>query len=172
VHVFGYGSLLADRRGPVCRLRGHRRCWDVAMDNRETIPGYKIYVDPETGEQPPVHVAYLGIRSDPHAHVSGVALAVTPHELAVLDRRERNYDRRDISDLIDVEGPVWAYVGSQAGRRRLAAGRAHGTAVVSQGYLQNVRQGFEALGLLDDFEATTDPVDLPVVPLLRRDVGA
>jgi hypothetical protein len=83
------------------------------MDNRETIPGYKIYVDPETGEQPLVHVAYLGIRSDPHAHVSGVALEVTPGELARLDRRERNYDRRDIGDLADadVDGPVWAYVG-------------------------------------------------------------
>ena len=144
------------------------------MDNRETIPGYKVYVDPETGEQPPVHVAYLGLRPDPQAHVSGVALAVTPDELARLDRRERNYDRRDISDLLDadVEGPVWAYVGSSAGRQRLAAGRASGTAVVSAGYLQDVKQGFEALGLLDDFEATTDPVDLPVVPLLRRDVGA
>ena len=144
------------------------------MDNRETIPGYKVYVDPETGEQPPVHVVYLGIRSDPHAHVSGVALEVTPGELARLDRRERNYDRRDIGDLVDadVDGPVWAYVGSSAGRQRLATGRATGTAVVSAGYLDGVRQGFEALGLLDDFEATTDPLDLPVVPLLRRDVGA
>jgi dephospho-CoA kinase len=144
------------------------------MDNRETIPGYKIYLDLETGEQPPVHVAYLGIRPDPHAHVSGVALRVTAGELAALDRRERNYDRRDVSHLVDadIEGPVWAYVGSEAGRRRLAVGRASGTAVVSQGYLDGVRQGFAALGLLDDFEATTDPLDLPVVPLLRRDVGA
>jgi hypothetical protein len=142
------------------------------MDNRETIPGYKVYVDPGTGEQPPVHVAYLGIRSDPHAHVSGLALEVTVDELAALDRRERNYDRRDVSRLVDLEGPVWAYVGSEAGRRRLAAGRANGTAVVSEGYFENVRQGFQALGLLDDFEATTDPLDLPVVPLLRRDVGA
>jgi cation transport regulator ChaC len=174
VHVFGYGSLLADRRGALCRLRGHRRCWDVAMDNRETIPGYKVYVDPETGVQPPVHVAYLALRPDPRAHVSGVALEVTAGELAALDRRERNYDRRDVSDLLDAEldGPVWAYVGSAAGRQRLAVGRANGTAVVSARYLEDVRRGFDALGLLADFEATTDPLDLPVVPLLRRDVGA
>jgi hypothetical protein len=144
------------------------------MDNRETIPGYKVYLDPETGTQPAVHVAFLGLRPDPHAHVSGVALEVTADELGVLDRRERNYDRRDVGDLLDadLEGPVWAYGGSAAGRQRLAAGRARGTAVVSQGYLEDVKQGFEALGLLDDFEATTDPLDLPVVPLHRRGVSA
>jgi cation transport regulator ChaC len=174
VFVFGYGSLLNDRRGEPCRLEGHRRCWDVAMDNRDTVPGYKVYVDPETGEQPAVHVAYLSISPHPRAHVNGVALEISEEELATLDRRERNYDRREVGELIDtdLDGPVWAYVGSPQGRRRLADGRADGTAVVSEGYLDGVRQGFEALGLLDEFEATTGALDLPVVPLLRRDVGA
>jgi cation transport regulator ChaC len=174
VYVFGYGSLLTDRRGAPCRLRGHRRRWDVAMDNRETVPGYKVYVDPKTGEQPPVHVAYLSISPHARAHVTGVAREICDEELATLDRRERNYDRREVGDLIDAEldGPVWAYVGSSQARRRLAAGRAEGTAVVSEGYLDGVRQGFDALGLLDEFEATTGALDLPVVPLLRRDVGA
>jgi cation transport regulator ChaC len=169
VHVFGYGSLLADPRGRPCRLRGHRRCWDVAMDNRETVPGYKVYLHPETGEQPPVHVAFLGIRPDPDAHVSGVTVEVTGDELAVLDARERNYERHDVSELVDadLDGPVWTYVGSASGRRRLQAGRAQGTAVVSEGYLEAVRRGLAALGLRDEL-----PLDLPVVPLLRRDVGA
>ena len=171
--MFGYGSLLRDRRGVPCRLRDHRRAWDVAMDNRETVPGYKVYVDPETGRRPPVHVAYLSIRHTPGGHVNGVALAVTAEELDGLDRRERNYDRRNVADLLDAEldGPVWAYVGSPAGRRRLAQGRATGSAVVSRGYLDDVRGGFDALGLLPEFEATTDPPDLPVVDLFRRDVG-
>ena len=64
------------------------------------------------------------------------------------------------------------YTGSPQGRRRLAHARATGTAVVSRAYLEGVMEGFDALGLLDAFEATTDPLDLPVVPLLRRDVGA
>jgi cation transport regulator ChaC len=160
--VFGYGSLPAERRGTRCRLRDHRRDWDVAMDNRQTIPGYKVYVDPDTGERPPVHVAYLSIVPAAGESVDGVAFPVTDDELAALDRRERNYDRHDLTDLIDTDlgGRVWAYVGSADGRRRLAEGRRDGTAVVAHGYLVKVRH------------AVTVPPDLPVRALLRRAVGA
>ena len=84
--------------------------------------------------------------------------AVDDGMLAALDRRERNYDRRDVSELVDVGGRVWAYVGSEAGRARCAAGRAAGTAVVSAEYLASV--------------PAAEPPDLPVRRLLRRDVGA
>ena len=154
--VFGYGSLPAEEGGIPCRLRDHRRGWDVAMDNRETVPGYKIYVDPETGERPHVHVAYLSITPHPGEHVDGYAFPVTEEQLAELDERERNYDRHDVSDLVDVDGHVWAYVGSRAGRRRLAEGRRRGSAVISRGYLEKVRR-------------VVGP-DLPVRKLLRRDV--
>ena len=156
--VFGYGSLPAERDGEPCRLRDHRCHWGVAMDNRETIPGYKIYLDADTGERPEVEVAYLSIAHAPGARVEGVAFPVTDAELAALDRRERNYVRCDVSDLVDVDGLVWAYVGSAAGRRRLARGRRRGTAVIARGYLETVP------GLV--------PPDLPVRRLLRRDIGA
>jgi cation transport regulator ChaC len=160
--VFAYGSLAADRGGVPCRLRDHRRCWDVAMDNRETIPGYKVYLDPETGEQPPVSVAYLSIVPAADECVEGVAFAVTDEELAALDRRERNYDRREVTHLIegDLGDRVWAYFGSADGRRRLADARRGGTGVVARGYLEKVPA------------AIAVPDDLPVVPLLRRDVSA
>ena len=153
--MFGYGSLPAEEGGVPCRLRDHRRGWDVAMDNRETIPGYKVYVDPDTGERPPVHVAYLSITPEPGEHVDGYAFPVSDEQLAELDERERNYERRDVSGQCDLEGRVWAYVGSLAGRLRLARGRRRGTAVVSRGYLEKV-------GV---------PTDLPVRTLLRRDVS-
>jgi len=158
--VFGYGSLPAEKAGVPCRLRDHRCHWGVAMDNRETIPGYKIYLDAETGEQPEVEVAYLSITEEPGATVDGVAFLVSDEELAALDRRERNYERRDVTDLVDgeLDGRVWAYVGSAAGRRRLARGRRRGTAVISRGYLEKIPGEV--------------PVDLPVRRLLRRDVGA
>ncbi len=160
--VFGYGSLPAERGGTPCRLRDHRRDWDVAMDNRVVIPGYKVYLDPDTGERPPVHVAYLSIAPAAGESVDGIAFAVTDAELAALDRRERNYDRRDVTELIDanLDGRIWAYVGSAAGRRRLRTGRRRGTAVVSHGYLETVSS------------AVAVPDDLPVWRLLRRDVGA
>ena len=160
--IFGYGSLPAERGGTRCRLRDHRRDWDVAMDNRETIPGYKVYLDPETGERPSVHVAYLSIAPAAGESVEGVAFAVTDEQLAELDRRERNYDRHDVTHLIDADlgGRVWAYVGSADGRRRLADGRRQGTAVVNRGYLEKLPS------------AVATPPDLRVLALLRRDIGA
>jgi hypothetical protein len=157
VHVFAYGTLRDGARGTPCTLRDHRRGWGVAMDNRETIPGYKYYLD-EDGGRPGVYVAFLSIWPEPGATVDGVAFAVDAAMLAALDRRERNYDRHDVSALVDVEGPVWAYVGSAAGRERFEAGRAAGTLVVAEQYLALVPQA--------------EPPDLPVRPLLRRDVGA
>jgi cation transport regulator ChaC len=165
VLVFGYGSLPAEVAGVPCRLRDHRRDWAVAMDNRVTVPGYKIYLDPETGEQPAVEVAYLSIGPAAGGRVDGLAFPVTDEELSRLDRRERNYDRVEVTDLIDADlgGRVWAYVGKAEARRRLARGRRRGTAVVARGYLEHVRSAFAAV---------TVPPDLPVQALLRRDVGA
>lgn len=170
--VFAYGALVGLEPGGPCVLRDHARGWDVAMDNRDTIPGYKFYVDAETGRRPAVYVAFLAIRYEPGAAVSGEVFAVDDEQLAALDRRERNYDRCDVSELVDLtarpargDAPadlraarVWAYVGSAAGRSRCAAGRAAGTAVISAQYLASVRDA--------------EPPDLPVRPLLRRDVGA
>ena len=158
-HVFGYGSLPAAVEGTPSTLRDHRRGWAVAMDNRVTIPGYKYYLD-EDGGRPDVYVAFLAIRPEPGATVDGVTFAVDEAALAELDARERNYDRVDVSGLVDPDpgGRVWAYAGSAAGRERLAAGRAAGTAVVAEQYVTLV--------------AHAEPPDLPVRRLFRCDVAA
>lgn len=127
--VFGYASLKV-AGGRSARLPGWRRVWGVAMDNRVTIPGYKVYVDPATGERPPVHVAFLDIVEDPGGVVDGVLLEAV--DLAALDARERNYDRREV--LTDA-GPAWAYVGSPEGRGRFAEA---GALVVHDAYLSLV----------------------------------
>jgi gamma-glutamylcyclotransferase (GGCT)/AIG2-like uncharacterized protein YtfP len=172
-HVFAYGSLARAAGAALpCHLLDHRRGWGVAMDNRRTIPGYKVYVDPLTGEQPPVYVAFLDIRPQPGARVSGVAFPVDPDELALIDGRERQYERRDVTATIDLDldGPVWAYVGRAESRRRCAAGRADGTTVVAAPYHRHVREGFRARGMLDAFERTTDPPDVPERELQRVDL--
>ncbi len=157
--VFGYGSLPAEEVGVECRLHDHGLGWEVAMDNREVVPGYKVYVDPQTGTRPAVEVAYLSITPEPGASVDGIAFPVSDEMLAELDERERNYVRHDVTELVDADlgGRVWAYVGSLAGRLRLARGRRRGTAVVARGYLEKVPADL--------------PPDLPVRTLLRRDVG-
>jgi len=168
-YVLGFGSLAA-RDGIPCRLRGHRRAWGVAMDNRRTIPGYKFYVDAATGERPAVFVAYLDIAPDPDRHVNGVALPMTGEALAALDDRERSYERIDVSASTDLDGQVWAYRGRESARERFAAGRRAGTAVVARGYLEQVRAGFAAYGALDEFDRTTDPWRPPLRDLRRIDV--
>ena len=87
--MFGYGSLPAEEGGVPCRLRDHRRGWDVAMDNRETVPGYKVYVDPAKAARRLVHLpmgrfaeaveianAALFLASDEANFITGVALPV------------------------------------------------------------------------------------------------
>src|SRR5215218_6013856 len=96
VFVFGYGSLASDGGTPA-RLHGYRRAWNVSMDNRVTIPGYKYYLD-EAGERPEVFVTFLNLVAGDG--VDGVVLEVP--DIAALDARERNYARVEVTGSIDV----------------------------------------------------------------------
>src|SRR5919112_2083266 len=141
--VFGYGSLLNGATGTPCRLRGWRRRFGVAMDNRRTIPGYKYFLDARTGARPEVFVAFLDVVPEPGHVVRGVAAEVGAAQLAVLDDRERNYARVDVSADLDLElgGPVWAYAGLPEARERYAVAAAAGRAVVARAYVDHVRAG-------------------------------
>lgn len=179
--VFGYGSLSTladppptrapDPRGYVTDLPGHRRRWGVAADNRTALPGYKRYRDAD-GAYPAVAVAFLDLAPGAGA-VNGVCLPVSAGTLDALDRRERNYERVDVTaQLAHALGPTWAYVGSTEGRAQLADGRARGAAVVTQEYRDLVLAGFAALGSeeLARFHAGSDLDDLPLAVLERVDL--
>jgi gamma-glutamylcyclotransferase (GGCT)/AIG2-like uncharacterized protein YtfP len=185
--VFGYGSLAArpglvvtrelKEDGFVADLAGLRRTWGVAMDNRRDLPGYKYYTD-AAGRRPEVFVAYLDLvpartaPGDPSA-VNGLCLPVDDAILSQLDRRERNYERTDVSDRVAAGGAtVWAYVGMAAARERLAEGRRTATAVIDAGYVRTVEAGFAALGEdeLAVVRASLEPGDLPVVDLTRHEL--
>ena len=156
-------------------LDGARRVWGVAMDNREAIPGYKVFLDPADGSRPPVHVAFLDLAeagADAPA-LNGVLVALDAPALEAFDRRERNYERIDVTERVPgAPGRVWAYAGSAAGRARLAAGLREGTAVVSRAYLDGVHEGFARLGdgQIERFRATTQPPPVPVRELRRVDL--
>lgn len=175
-HVFGYGSLTGEllRDGTRGWLPGYRRIWGVAADNRRAIPGYKQYRLRTDGSVPPVFVAFLDLLEDPAGGVNGAVAAVDPHALAALDRRERNYDRVDVTDSIETtaDGRVWTYVGSEAGRARLAAGVREQRVVVARDYLDGVHNSFRALGDGDyrRFLDSSDLDGLPVMDLERVDL--
>lgn len=174
--VFGYGSLARDllADAEVARLRHHRRVFGVAADNSKAIPGYKRYRQQGDSVYPDVYVAFLDIVEAPDSAVNGVLARVGPGALADLDRRERNYDRIDVTAAIDnpPDGRVWAYAGSADGRARLQTGVAAGTAVVQRGYLDHVHDGFRRLGTAEyeQFVATTDLDSLPLADLERVDL--
>ncbi len=174
-YVFGYGSLLAHAAAGAprtCRLRGHRRAWNVAMDNSVELPDYKHYRD-EHGGRPALFVTFLNVVPAPGHAVNGVLFAVTPEQLAALDRRERNYERVEVGALLDVPvaGTAWTYVGGELARSRFEQGLRAGRAVVDGVYLDAVRAGFELLGAdaLREFDASTDAPGCPVVPLRSVD---
>ena len=180
-YVFGYGSLvdvdaLAGFLGrPVpadewtrCRLRGYRRAWNVAMDNSLDVPGYKHYVDAETGLRPAGFVTFLNIRPAARQAVNGIVFRVRKHEIPQIDARERNYDRIDVSGKLDPEVPgrVWTYRGKADAQRRYVWAARLRSAVISQDYFDAVQAAFLRLGddFLADYRATSDP---PRVPLCR-----
>lgn len=173
--IFGYASLVSDGAGAgiPARLPGFRRVFGVAMDNARAIAGYKVYRERGSDRRPGVYVAFLDVVPDPAVSVNGLVRAVDEAELEELDRRERNYDRVEATDRIEgVEGRVWTYRGSAAGRARLRRGRAEGRAVVPRDYLERVRAGFAALGPAaeQDFVASTELDALPVADLERVDL--
>jgi hypothetical protein len=173
-HVFGYASLVAAPTVARAVLRGHRRVWGVAMDNAIEIPGYKVYALPD-GTRPPLAVAFLDLEEVDGAEVEGTLLAVDTAGLAALDTRERQYERLDVTALVEPapDGPVWTYVGRAPGRARAAAGRA-GTAPVAiqRSYVELVETAFAALGdgALARYRASTEPPPFPVRDLTRIDL--
>jgi gamma-glutamylcyclotransferase (GGCT)/AIG2-like uncharacterized protein YtfP len=175
-HVFGYGSLVTVTARPAV-LRGHRRVWGVAMDNRVALPGYKVYEAPD-GTRPAAAIAFLDLEPDPLFAVNGGLLAVDEECLAAIDARERQYRRVAVTTAIEpppapADGPVWTYVGRDEGRRRVADGRLGGGAVlVQRAYLDLVEGAFAQLGdvALRDYRASTEPPPFPVAELARIDL--
>jgi hypothetical protein len=175
-HVFGYASLVALPGARAATLRGHRRVWGVAMDNAVAVPGYKVYESP-TGARPACAVAFLDLEPAAGADVDGALVAVDDAGLAALDARERQYRR--VAVAVDPappgDGPVWAYVGREPGRGRVAAGRAGAApTVIQRAYAELVERAFAARGedALARYRASTESPPFPVVELARVDLPA
>jgi len=184
-YVFGFGSLvdlealadyldrepIADHEFERCRLHDHRRAWNIARDNSEIVPGHDHLVCAVSGERLDGYVAVVNIRTAPGHTVNGIAFRVSDAELAILDRRERNYDRIDVTGRLDVavDSRVWAYRGKPAAEARYAKGAATGTAFINSAYHTLIHLAFESHGpdFLADYLASTDSPEIPLRPLRR-----
>jgi hypothetical protein len=172
-YVFGYGSLVdvdsmaeyLGRKLPaeawrICHLHGYRRCWNLAMDNTVDIPGYKCYVDPLTKDRPQVFIAFLNIRPAQGHAVNGIVFRICRAELSLLDTRERNYERTDVTAKIvpRLPGRVWTYAGSAEAEERYRRGLHSQSGVIDQDYYERVRKAFLNLGsgALAEYELSTD----------------
>ena len=170
--VFAYGSLAADLRGShPAVLRGRRRGWGVAMDNRVDVPGYKHYRLRTDGSRPAIFVAYFDLFEDAAAETHGVCVPVDDAQLPVIDHRERNYERIDVTGAVTPPGRG-DRLGLRRRRLRAAAGwraraeRGRGRQPrLPRAHARRVRRARPAA--LADFEASAALGDLPVWDLQR-----
>jgi hypothetical protein len=180
-YVFGYGSLvveddsLAGAGGPAVppvwgTIDGYRRRWNVAMDNTAGENDEKHFVDAATGERPSIFVAWLNIEQARDVRVNGLAIPVTDRRLEEFDRRERSYDRADVTTHFapDLGLPVWTYVGDGSALARFMTGLREGNVYISRAYVELVRDAFSAAGQeeLARYEASTLPVECPMRELV------
>lgn len=177
--IFGYGSLVspasmattigrtvAPTDVAVAHLDGYGRRWNYGSlhlrgdwhhDGVEVTQGL---------------VVSLGLVASDAESCNGVIVRVTAEELAMLDWRERDYERTDVSDMIRLDGDpigdrVMTYVPRASAVERYEQARDHGRAGIRQSYWELVQGAFGELGddHLERYAATQAP-DIPVVDLV------
>ncbi len=180
--IFGYGSLvniknleqyLKRQLKPnsdytICGLHSFYRCWNVAMNNQVDLPDYKYYRDRFTNNRLNGFVTFLNIRPHPDRIISGILFRVSNAELRNLDLRERNYQRIDITNQLNIKAQnAWVYIGSKDAEKRYQEGLRQEKAVVSQDYYNSVQNAYRSLGEKEwaDYLATTDKPSLPIMDL-------
>jgi cation transport regulator ChaC len=115
----------------------------------------------------------LGVVRAAAESVNGVVGRVAQHELAGLDRRERHYDRVEVSEVASVDGDeriqgaIMIYVPRPEAIEHYERARDRGTAAIEQRYWDLVDRAFAAIGeeARVRYHGTTPAPDVPVLPL-------
>ena len=157
MRVFGYGSLVNTRthnhqNSRTATLHGHRRVWRHSRLR---------------------NVAFLSVEAAPGWQIEGLLTDVPEAELESLNHRERAYQRRDVAEQTDHDGPPGPVIVYEVNRGHLAPPDARHPIllsyidVVAEGYLDHFGQkglvrfaastaGWEA-PILDDRSAPVYP---------------
>jgi cation transport regulator ChaC len=120
-------------------------------------------------------IVALGVVRESAEAVNGVVGWVEPDELALLDRRERHYDRVDVTDRTTVggstelSGSVAVYVPRPEAVEHYERAREAGRAAIEQRYWDLVDSAFAAFGpeAHARYHSTTPAPDVPVMALTR-----
>lgn len=182
--VFGYGSLaspgsvqatLGRPLGPgqfhPADLAGWRRAWNVGSD-RSSHPERTFVLDADGSEFTGLTVV-LGITpSAPDAVACpGAVFAVGAGDLDLLDVRERNYERIEVTGAVTWAAMpehrrVYTYRPRPQAVRRIADAQATGRPIaVRQGYVDLVHAAFRSTGRWAAFRATTPTIGFPLVAM-------
>ena len=181
-YVFGYGSLVSpesiestlghaiDREAfEYARISGWKRAWNVGSD-RHSHPE-RTFLLPDGSAFTGVTVV-LGLEpAPPTAVCDGSVFAVSERDLTLLDVRERNYDRVDVTSTVSAatwpEMPagcrVYTYLPSALARRRIDDAHASCRPInVRRAYKDLVEAAFARTGRLERYLRTTPPVPYPL----------
>lgn len=184
--VFGYGSLVSPTSLGSTLGRTPTRGVDFIAAECDGWERRWNYGHPMTGsvysgsdvDQIDTVIA-LGIAEVAGACMNGVIARVDDAELERLDRRERNYDRVDVTGGVRLleDGPwvpserVITYVPRQSALDIYTDARDRDRAGIEIRYWDLVNNAFDALlpGQRDRFRLTTPAPDVPVVDVSRVD---
>lgn len=179
--VFGYGSLVS----PVSMARTIKRVAEPGVDFFEAeLSGYgrrwnygvehivaTWTLDDGTAVDDGVIVA-LGLIAAGDEKVNGVIASLTDDELAFLDRRERNYDRVDVTGttttVASTTDPIYVYVPRSSSIERYETARDAGVAGVRRTYWDLVDAAFAEFSeeQRDRYRSSTPAPDVPIVDIV------
>jgi cation transport regulator ChaC len=177
--IFGYGSLVspasmattigrtvAPTDVAVAHLDGYGRRWNYGSMH---LRGDWFHGGIEVTQG---LVVSLGLVVSDQESCNGVIVRVTADELAMLDWRERDYRRTDVTDMIRLDGDpirerVMTYVPRPSAVERYETARDNGRAAIRLSYWELVESAFGELGddHLERYAATPAP-DVPVVDMV------
>ncbi|NND75342.1 MAG: gamma-glutamylcyclotransferase [Ilumatobacter sp.] len=181
VWIFGYGSLVSPTSFGFtlgrellmgvdvfeAELDGYGRRWNYGTATRFWAPRL------DDGRDHHWTFVALGIEAAAGETTNGVVAHVTDDELPALDRRERNYDRVDVTDQVTIHGRggpstgdrIVTYVPGATAIDLYETARARGEAAITRRYWDLVDGAFAALGhdRRERYHATTPLPDIPVI---------
>jgi cation transport regulator ChaC len=184
VWVFGYGSLVSpDSFGHTLgrrpRLGADFFEAEIAGYGRRWNYGSLRYTGRSTdsaGTMREWAIVALGVTPAADETVNGTVGWVSNEELLGLDRRERHYDRVDVTVLTtvhggpEIDGPIVTYVPRTEAVEHYAQARDRGEAAVDRRYFDLVDRAFSDLGedRRERYHATTPAPEIPILALERE----